>query len=253
VNTTTTHVLGIDIGGSGIKGAIIDIQTGTLTVERHRLTTPQPPTPQAVIETTAQVIAHFDWHGPVGCGFPAVVKDGIVHTASNIAPEWVGEHGQDMLAEATGCPVWFLNDADAAGIAEVTFGAGRGVRGLVLITTIGTGIGTSLFIDGRLVPNTELGHIEINGKEAEKWASDGVRKKKDLSWKEWAERLNMYLQTMENLLWPDLIIIGGGVSKKTEKYFQYLDLKTRLVPAQLLNEAGMIGAALAAHAALQPA
>lgn len=241
-----SYILGLDVGGSGIKGAIVDTRTGTMIAERHRIETPQPATPDGIVETIARINNHFHWNGLVGCGFPAVVKDGIVHTASNIAPEWVGIQAQTIIQQAIGNSVVLVNDADAAGIAEMRFGAGRERNGLVVIITVGTGIGTSLFINGQLVPNTELGHIEIEGKEAEKRASDGVRKSKELSWEQWAERFNVYLMTMENLLWPDLFIIGGGVSKKTAKYFSFLTLRTEIVPAQLLNNAGIIGSAIIA-------
>lgn len=241
-----SHILGLDVGGSGIKGAIVDTHTGTMIAERHRIETPQPATPDGIVETIARINDHFHWNGLVGCGFPAVVKDGVVRTASNIAPEWIGIQAQHIIQQAIGNPVVLVNDADAAGIAEMRFGAGRGRNGLVVIITVGTGIGTSLFMNGQLVPNTELGHIEIEGKEAEKRASDGVRKSKNLNWEQWAERFNVYLMTMENLLWPDLFIIGGGVSKKTVKYFSFLTLRTEIVPAELLNNAGIIGSAIIA-------
>jgi polyphosphate glucokinase len=241
------NILGLDVGGSGIKGAVVDPQSGTLVTERYRLDTPYPATPEMMIDTIAQIVAHFDWKGPVGCGFPAVVKDGLVQTASNISPYWVGVSVKERLEQATGCPVWVLNDADAAGLAEVRFGAGLNQPGIVLVVTMGTGIGTALFIDGNLVPNTELGHIELDGKDAEKYASDGVRKKKDLKWKHWAKRVDTYLHSMEQLLWPDLFIIGGGVSKKSHKFLPRLTLRTRVVPASLLNDAGIVGAALATY------
>jgi polyphosphate glucokinase len=254
VSKQPTHfeprVLGLDIGGSGIKGALVDTQTGTMIGERYRLETPQPATPEMVLTTAANIIAHFGWKGIVGCGFPAVVKHGVVQTASNIASEWVSLPGQQMLEQATGNRVLMLNDADAAGIAEMRFGAGREEMGLVIVITLGTGIGTALFTNGHIVPNTELGHIEIDGKEAEKRASDGVRKSKKLNWGEWALRVNTYLMKMENLLWPDLFIIGGGVSRKHEKFLPLLTLRTKIVPAALLNTAGIIGAATAAMEAL---
>lgn len=244
------HVLGLDIGGSGIKGAPIDVSTGTLAADRYRIPTPHPAEPAAMIDTMGRIVRHFDWSGPVGCGFPAVVKEGVVYTAANISPQWIGVSGKMLLEQATGCPAVFLNDADAAGIAEMRFGAGRNQPGLVLIVTVGTGLGTALFMDGRLIPNTELGHIELHGKDAELYASDAVRKRNSLTWEEWGDRLESYLRTMEQLLWPDLIIIGGGVSKKQDKYFASLHLRTRFVAAQLRNEAGMVGAALAAHETL---
>lgn len=246
------EVLGIDIGGTGIKGAPVNVTTGELTGERERIPTPHPATPEAVIATVAQVVEHFNWRGSIGCGFPAVVKGGEVHTAANIAPEWIGVNAQHLIEQATGQSATLINDADAAGLAEMRFGAGKGRRGLVLIVTLGTGIGSALFIDGHLVPNTELGHIEIRGKDAERRAAESVRERKQLSWKKWAGRVDEYLQTMERLLWPDLIIIGGGVSKKHEQFLPYLTVHAELVPAQLLNEAGIVGAALAAAPSRAP-
>lgn len=239
------EVLGIDIGGTGIKGAPVDTKTGEITGERLRILTPQPATPEAVIDTIVEIVKHFDWTGPIGCGFPSVIKDGAVYTAANIAPEWIGVNARDLLGQATGQTTVFLNDADAAGLAEMRFGAGTDRPGLTLIITLGTGIGTSLFINGQLVPNMELGHIEIRGKDAEKRASERARITKKLNWKKWTRRVDEYLCTMEALLWPDLIIIGGGASKKHERFLPYLTVKAETVPAQLRNEAGIIGAALA--------
>jgi polyphosphate glucokinase len=238
-------VLGIDVGGSGIKGAPVDTSRGALLAERHRIATPQPATPKAVARTIAQIAAHFRWKGPLGCGVPTVVLRGIVCTAANISRQWLGVDARTLLGQATGCPVSVINDADAAGYAEMHFGAGRGQAGVVVLVTLGTGIGTALFINGHLVPNTELGHLEIHGKEAEAWAADSVRESKNLSWKKWAERLKAYLAYLENLLWPELIIIGGGVSKKADKFLPRLRLRTPIVAAKLLNDAGIIGAALA--------
>jgi polyphosphate glucokinase len=242
-------ILGIDIGGSGVKGAPVDSDTGQMRDERYRLETPQPATPEAVVETVARVARHFGWGGNtrrIGCGFPAAVKNGEVFTAANIDRTWIGVNAQTMIEEATGCPTRILNDADAAGLAEVRFGAGKDQKGVVLMCTLGTGIGTALFIDGILLPNTELGHIEIGGVDAELRASDGARQREDLGWKKWSKRVNTYLTTMENLFWPDLIIVGGGVSKSHEKFFPLLTLRTRIMPAQLLNQAGIVGAAMAA-------
>lgn len=241
------RMLGLDIGGSGIKGAVVDVLAGALVTPRHRLPTPAPATPEAVVETAATVVRHFSWQGPVGCGFPAVIKEGVVHTAANISPRWVGANGQHMLEQATGGPVVLLNDADAAGIAEMRLGAGRGRAGVVLMLTVGTGIGTALFLDGRLVPNTELGHIEIRGKDAERRASDGARERKGWSYAEWAPRFDEYLRRISALLWPDLIIVGGGASKDYEKFAHLLTVHVEVVPAQLRNEAGIIGAAIAAY------
>jgi polyphosphate glucokinase len=240
------HVFGLDIGGSGIKGAPVDTATGTLLAERFRIPTPQPATPDAVIGMAVEVVRNFDWHGPIGCGFPAVVKAGVVHTAANIDPAWIGFDLQRGLEGALGVSVRVLNDADAAGMAELRYGAGRDVEGVVLMLTLGTGIGTALFVKGQLVPNTELGHIEIRGKDAEKRAADRVREQKGLSWKEYAARVNEYLDAIERLIWPDLIIIGGGVSKEADKFLGRLVTRAPIVPAQLLNNAGIAGAALAA-------
>lgn len=240
------EVLGIDIGGTGIKGAPVDTTTGAITRDRLRILTPKPATPEAVIDTVKGIVDHYKWTGPVGCGFPAVIKDGYVHTASNISSDWIGVNARDLLQEATGLSASFLNDADAAGLAEMRFGAGKNHTGLVLIVTLGTGIGTSVFINQTLIPNTELGHIELRGKDAEKRASERIRITRKLSWKKWAVRVDEYLTAMEALLWPDLIIIGGGASRKHQRYFPYLTVSAQLVPAQLRNQAGIIGAALAA-------
>lgn len=238
-------VYGIDVGGSGIKGAPVDTQTGELVAERIRVKTPRPATPEAIVATAVEVVRRSGWDGPVGCGFPAVVKDGVVRTAANIDEAAIGFDLQGRLEQELGSPVRVINDADAAGLAEMRWGAGRGIEGVVLMLTLGTGIGTSLFVEGRLVPNTELGHIEIRGKDAEHRASDSARKRDDLGWREYAERLDEYLHRIEDLLWPDLIVIGGGISKKADKFLPHLTARTRVVPAQMLNEAGIAGAALA--------
>jgi polyphosphate glucokinase len=240
------QVFGLDIGGSGIKGAPVDLKTGEFAAERVRIKTPQPATPAAIVRTAVEVVRQSGWEGPVGCGFPAVIKGGIVQTAANIDASNVGFALQKGLANELGHPVRIVNDADAAGLAEMRWGAGRGVEGLALMLTLGTGIGTALFIGGRLVPNTELGHIEIRGEDAEHRASDGARKREDLNWQEYAERLDEYVTTIERLLWPDFIIIGGGISKKAEKFLPHLTARTEIVPARMQNNAGISGAALAA-------
>jgi len=199
-----------------------------------------------VAAVVAEVVKSFDWHGPVGVGFPAVVQGGVTRSAANIHKKWIGANAQELFAEATGCPVMVINDADAAGLAEMTYGAGRERMGVVLMVTIGTGLGTALFTDGRLVPNTELGHIEIGGEDAEWRASDAARKREKLSWKKWGQRFNRYLGTLEKLFSPDLIILGGGVVKQHDEFLHYLKLNAEIVPAAALNEAGIIGAALAA-------
>lgn len=239
------QVLGIDIGGSGIKGAPVDIEKGVLVGERYRIPTPQPAKPNPVAETVAEIARHFDWKGPIGCGFPAVVQQGITRSAANVHEDWIDADAAGLISKATGCPTKVFNDADVAGLAEMAFGAGRGRKGVVLVVTIGTGLGTSLFTDGVLLPNTELGHIEFNGNDAEFSASDAARKREDLSWKKWGKRFDAYLNYLHKLFWPDLIILGGGASKKFEKFSEYMTVPTELVTAEALNEAGIIGAALA--------
>ncbi len=238
-------VFGIDVGGSGIKGAPVNTGTGELLTERVRIKTPKPATAEAIVRTTVEVVRQSGWEGPVGCGFPAVVKEGVARTAANIDKSAIGFDFQGALERELGAPVRVVNDGDAAGLAEMRWGAGRESEGVVLMLTLGTGIGTSLFVGGRLVPNTELGHIEVRGKDAEHRAADSARKRDELSWKEYAGRLDEYLHRIEDLLWPDLIVIGGGISKKSEKFFPYLTARTRVVAAQMLNEAGIAGAALA--------
>jgi polyphosphate glucokinase len=239
------NVFGIDVGGSGIKGAPVDTETGELIAERIRVRTPKPARPEAIVASAVEVVRRSGWDGPVGCGFPAVIKDGVVRTAANIDEAAIGFDLQGRLEQELGDPVHVINDGDAAGLAEMRWGAGRDVVGVVLMLTLGTGIGTSLFVEGRLVPNTELGHIEIRGRDAEHRAADSARKRDDLSWEEYAKRLDEYLHRIEDLLWPDLIVIGGGISKKSERFFPHLTARTKIVPAEMLNEAGIAGAALA--------
>jgi polyphosphate glucokinase len=239
-------VMGVDIGGTGIKGAPVDIDKGELAGERFRILTPQPATPKAVADVVGEVVEHFDWKGPVGATFPAVVKDGMTLSAANVDKEWIGANADQIFTDRLGCPVTVLNDADAAGLAEMRFGAGRDRSGVVIVVTLGTGIGCGLFLDGKLVPNAELGHIEIDGKDAETMAADSVRERKELSWKKYAGRVELYLRTLDALLWPDLIIIGGGASKKAEKFLPLIDVRPQVVAAALQNEAGIVGAALAA-------
>jgi polyphosphate glucokinase len=242
--------LGIDIGGTGIKGAPVDTSTGELLADRHRVLTPQPATPEAVAAVVAEIARHFDWTGPLGATFPAVVKEGVVSTAANVDRSWIGTDAASLLSRACGdVPVTVLNDADAAGIAEMRFGAGRGRTDTVVMVTLGTGIGSALFVQGELLPNTELGHLVIRGKEAEQRASESVREREQLSWKQWAKRLNEYFAHLEALHWPDLIVVGGGVSKKHDKFLPLLHTRAELVPARLLNEAGIIGAAVSSASA----
>jgi polyphosphate glucokinase len=244
-------VRGIDIGGTGIKGAPVDIGTGKLLADRHRILTPDPATPEAVADVVAQVARFFEWHGPTGATFPAVVKGGVALTAANVDRSWIGTDAGKMFADAVGGPVTVVNDADAAGIAEMEFGAGRGIRGVVMMITLGTGIGSALFVDGRLVPNTELGHLELDGTDAERRAAESVRESEDLSWKKWSKRLDGYFDMLHELFSPDLFIIGGGVSKKADKFVPRLSTGAKVVPAQLLNDAGIVGAAMA-HAQTSP-
>lgn len=240
-------VLGIDIGGTGIKGAVVDTKRGRLLTDRLRLLTPQPATPDAVASTVGDVARHFEWDGPIGCTFPGVVKGGRVHTAANLDPAWVDLNAAELFAAASGCAVTVVNDADAAGEAEARFGAANGRPGLVIAVTLGTGIGTALVIDGRLVPNTELGHLPLRGVDAEQWAANSVRERLELSWEDWAVRVDEYLHLVEDLFWPDLFVLGGGVSKKAEHFVPLLTCRTKVVAAQLLNQAGIVGAALAVH------
>jgi polyphosphate glucokinase len=243
-------VLGIDIGGTGIKAAPVDVTAGKLTTERIKIPTPHPPTPDSVAEVIAAAVKHFSWTGPAGSTFPGVVAQGTVRTAPNLDPGWVGVNASEFIGNATGLVVSVLNDADAAGIAEMRFGAGAGQAGTVLMLTLGTGIGSALFYDGVLVPNSEFGHIELHGHDAEKRASEHAREEGNLSWGKWAGRVDEYLDKMEQLLSPDLIIIGGGISKKSDKFLPRLSLRAPVVPATLLNDAGIVGAAMtaAAHA-----
>jgi len=237
------RVFGIDIGGSGIKGAPVDVGSGALLADRVRIKTPQPSTPTAVTGVIADLIDTFEWKGPIGCAFPAVVQHGVVQSAANVDSSWVGSDAAKLIRKATGEKVHLVNDADAAGVAEIEHGAGRGVDGVVVMVTLGTGIGTAVFVDGVLVPNTEFGHITIDGKVAEKHAAAKVRRREDLSWSEWGKRVDTYLRRLEDLMWPDLFIVGGGVSKYHEQFFPELTCRTSVVAAELRNSAGIIGAA----------
>lgn len=241
-------ILGIDIGGSGIKGALVDVKTGQLLTERYRLPTPEGAEPDAVAQTVAQICKNFEYQGKLGIGFPAVVQHGVALTAANISGAWIDLDADQLFTKATGCSTYVVNDADAAGVAEMKFGAGREYqKGVVLILTIGTGIGSALFTEGILVPNTELGHMDVEGKEAERRASDAIRKRKNLSWEKWANRFNKVLDNIERIFYLDLIILGGGISKDADEFIRYLDTRTKVVPAQLLNTAGIVGAAMFAR------
>ncbi|MCP5094115.1 MAG: ROK family protein [Chloroflexi bacterium] len=240
--------LGIDIGGSGIKGALVNTNTGKLITARLRIPTPQPATPKAVIKTMKKIVKHFDYSGPIGVGIPSVVIDGVVKSAANIDNGWIGFPGQKAMAEAIGDPITLMNDADVAGMAEMTFGAGRNQNGVVMIFTLGTGVGSVMFVNGQIVPNFELGHMYLRDQkfDAEDFMSDRIRKEEDLGWKTWGKRLTTYFQHIEFLFSPQLIIIGGGVSKKHAKFIHLINVHADVVPAQLLNEAGIIGAAVSA-------
>ena len=240
------QVLGVDIGGSGIKGAIVDIARGEFISDRLRIPTPQPAKPEPMAQVVGQIARHFAWQGPIGCTFPAVVQHGVARTAANIDDDWIGADAQALMKRHTGSNVLVLNDADAAGIAEMKFGAGRNHAGLVVILTLGTGVGSSIFVKGNLLPNTEFGHLQIRGKSAELRTSDRARQQKGYSWKRWGKRLSEHIQYIEFLITPDLFIIGGGISKKYDKFFPYIECDAEIVPAQLRNRAGIVGAALAA-------
>lgn len=246
---TPPLAMGIDIGGTGIKGGLVDLEQGALVGERFRLDTPQPATPDAMTKTVVDVANHFDFDGPCGVDFPGVVLNGVVKTAANLDRAWIDLSLTDTIGVALPGPEFFLNDADAAGLAEARYGAGRGHTGLVITVTFGTGIGIALIHNGVLVPNAELGHIEIDGHDAETKAAASAREREGLSWEKWAKRASKYLQTLENLLWPELIILGGGISKKPDKWVPLLKVRTPLVVAQLINNAGIVGAALAASEA----
>jgi polyphosphate glucokinase len=238
-----SSLIGVDVGGSGIKGAIVDPESGNAH-GRIRIETPQPATPDAVAKVIAEVVDRLDCDGPIGCTFPAVVTGGVVRTAANIDKSWIGTNAVSLVNHATGRTCVAVNDADAAGIAEARFGAAAGRRGLVIVVTVGTGLGTALVSDGVLVPNSELGHIEIDGRVADSWASDSARERKSLGWKAWAERLDVYLTRLHDLLWPELIVIGGGVVKHADKFLDLVDPGCAIRVAELGNLAGIVGAAL---------
>jgi polyphosphate glucokinase len=243
-NVATKSAIGVDIGGTGIKGATVDLETGELTVTRIRLLTPAPSTPDAVAGVVADVLDQVGADGPVGLTLPSVITDGVVRTAANIDPGWIGVNAVNLFVKATGRAVGVVNDADAAGIAEVRFGAGAGRAGVIIVVTLGTGIGSGLFVDGKLVPNTELGHLHLHHGDAENFAADSARERDGLSWDEYAHRLQQYLELLQGLFWPDLIIIGGGISKKADKYLPHITLDTEVVAATLQNDAGIVGAAM---------
>jgi len=246
---TTQQPVGVDVGGTGIKIAPVDLARGELAGPRSRVLTPRPATPEAIVGTIVAQLAELDAPGPLGVALPSVVVDGIVRTAANIDAEWIGTDAAALLSGATGRAVGVVNDADAAGLAEVRFGAGRGERGLIVMVTLGTGIGTGLFFDGELVPNSELGHLPMHHGDAEHWAAESAREREDLSWEQWAHRLSRYFELLEQLLNPRLIIVGGGVSKRADRFVPLLECTTRVLPALLHNDAGIVGAAMFAPVA----
>lgn len=239
-------VVGVDVGGSGIKGALVDLTRGELAGERHRISTPRPAIPEAIADVITEVVAHVGHDGRVGCTLPGVVQQGVVRRAPNLSPLWDGLDARTLLGRRLGRPVTVVNDADAAGLAEARFGAGRDVKGVVIVVTLGTGIGTAIVTDGQLVPNTELGHLRMGKKEAEQRASNRTREQHGLSWKKWGKRVSAYLEELERLFWPQLFVLGGGVSKDFAKFGPRLDVRTLVLPARLGNQAGIIGAALVA-------
>jgi len=241
------EILGIDIGGSGIKGAVVNTETGELLTSRHRLVTPNPATPKAVGQSIQEMASHFEWKGRIGATFPAIIRKNVAYTAANVHNDWIGTNVGDIIKAHTGCDAAVVNDADAAGIAEQHFGGGKSFSGTVFLITVGTGLGTALMINGTLVPNTELGHliIPVHG-HAESYCSDAARKRDNLKWKPWAARFDNYLKHLEHMFSPEVFVIGGGVSKKPEKFVPHLTVNTPVKMAQLKNQAGIIGAAIVA-------
>ncbi len=240
-------ILGVDIGGSGIKGALVDTETGKLVTERIRIVTPKPATPEAVAATLKELVSKFDYSGPIGCGFPATVHHGVAYTAANIDSSWINTPIEKLFTSTLNRPCFVLNDADAAGIAEMRVGAGVGNNGVVMMITIGTGLGSAIFVNGKLFPNTELGHLILNDNIAEHYCSDSARQNQDLGWGKWGKRFNKYLLRLKFLFNPDLFILGGGASKNFEKFQEKINVETPVVTAKTLNEAGIIGAAMYAE------
>lgn len=238
------NVLGIDIGGSALKGAPVNIKTGKLLAERHRIATPDTLSPAKMAREIKNLAAHFNWRGPIGIGFPGVIHDNVIRTSANLHRDFIGLDAGKLFGKVAGVKVSLVNDADAAGIAEVRYGAGKGVKGAVLMLTFGTGVGSALFLDGVLYPNSELGHMQMKGKSAERFVSAAAKERRDLSYKKWARQVGDYLEQLETILWPELIIVGGGISADHKKWFKHLKIRTPIVPATFLNEAGIVGAAL---------
>jgi polyphosphate glucokinase len=243
---TTDLAFGIDIGGTGMKAAIVDLASGELASDRFRIDTPQPATPEAMADVVGELVEHHGWSGSVGCAFPAVVRRGVVGSAANIDKSWLDIDADALFTKVTGLDVHMINDADAAGLAEVRYGAAARRDGVVLLLTLGTGIGSALLVDGVLVPNTELGHLELDGPDVETRTSAAARKREGLGWKEWSGRVQRYLEHVEAIFSPELIILGGGVTKRADRWFSHLDVETELVIATMLNNAGIVGAAMVA-------
>lgn len=242
------EILGIDIGGTGIKAAIVDTEKGTLISEKHRIPTPRPATPTAIAKVIKQLTEHFDWKGLVGCGFPTPIRHGVCTFGSNLHPNWRGVQVDELFEKETGNTFYIVNDADAAGLAEVSFGAGKDKNGVIIVITIGTGIGSGLFLNGNLIPDTEFGHIlSHKGDIFERYCADSVRKRKGLSKKKWAKRLERYFRHLDFILSPDMIIVGGGISNKFEKIEPHLNVNIPIKAAVLQNNAGIVGASMAAN------
>ncbi len=236
-------ILGIDVGGTGVKGGLVDVSTGKMVTERFRVKTPKPANVQAVTEAFCEIVKHFDWKGNIGVGFPSVISNGVAKTAANIDKDWIGANVEELFAKASGCTIFSLNDADAAGIAELYFGAADGQQGLTIMLTLGTGIGSAVFMDGVLMPNTEFGHLNIDDLIAEKYCSDAVRKKSGMTWDEYGKRLNRYIKHLDRVFSPNLIVLGGGGSKEFASYKDFLKSPVKVTTAQMLNNAGIVGAA----------
>jgi polyphosphate glucokinase len=244
--TSANTLVGVDVGGTGIKAALVDCSSGEAH-GRIRVVTPQPATPDAIASTVASLVGQFDAGGPVGCTLPAVVSNGVVRTAAHIDPGWIGTDGAKLLSRATGRDCVVLNDADAAGVAEAHFGAARDRAGVVVMITVGTGVGSALLENGALVPNTELGHLYVEQHVADTWVSDATRVKDNLSWKQWSNHFERYLQHLHSIIWPELIVIGGGIVKSADKFIDRLDVDCEVRIAALGNLAGIVGAAVAAR------
>lgn len=241
------EILGIDVGGSGMKGGLVNIETGEMISERHRIPTPVPRTPEAMSDVIAEIVKHFDYKGKVGCGFPTVIKKGVCKSPGNLDPSWLGVNIENLFEEKTGLDFTVVNDADIAGYASMEYGIGKGVEGLVIMITIGTGLGSGAFYDGKLIPNFELGQIPYKKyKKIELWAAASAKEREGLSYKKWGKRFNKFLKYVDLIVAPDLILLGGGTSKDFEEFKEYITIETPVLPAELQNHAGIIGAAAAA-------